>query len=117
LLSSPHTHNGGRQNGEFAKGREQYYDLIVSTRDAAEGMPIKAYMSMLWVHGKFVTVGLPDKPLPQFSAFDFIANGCFVGGSHIGSKAEAIEMLKLAADKGIKPWSVKFSILCLRQHL
>jgi alcohol dehydrogenase (NADP+) len=81
-------------------------DLIVSTRDTAEGMPLKDYMSMLWIHGKFVTVGLPDKPLPTLAAFDFAPNGCFLGGSHIGNKEEAVEMLQLAADRGIKPWYV-----------
>lgn len=79
-------------------------DLIVSTRDSSEGMPLKNYLSMLWIHGKFVTVGLPDKPLPTLAAFDLAPNGCFLGGSRIGSKQEAVEMLQLAADKGIKPW-------------
>lgn len=59
---------------------------------------------MLDVHGKFITVGLPELPLPQLKAFDFIPNGCFIGGSHIGSKKECLAMLNLAAEKGIKPW-------------
>ncbi|KAJ3010261.1 hypothetical protein NUW54_g2540 [Trametes sanguinea] len=32
------------------------------------------------------------------------SNGCLIGGSHIGSKEDMMEMLQLAADKGIKPW-------------
>lgn len=90
--------------GDFAKELAHTLDLIVSTRDVAEGMPLQQYLSMLWVHGRFVTVGLPDKPLPQLTAFDLNPNGCFLGSSHIGSKKEAIEMLQLASDKGIKPW-------------
>ncbi|KZT30366.1 NADPH-dependent alcohol dehydrogenase [Neolentinus lepideus HHB14362 ss-1] len=90
--------------GKFAKDLAQTLDLIVSTRDVAEGMPLQQYLSMLWVHGRFVTVGLPDKPLPQLSPFDFNPNGCYLGSTHIGSKKEAIEMLQLAADKNIKPW-------------
>jgi hypothetical protein len=31
-------------------------------------------------------------------------NGAFIGGSHIGSKVEVLEMLKVAADKGVKSW-------------
>lgn len=81
-------------------------DLIISTRDDAEGMPLKQYLSMLWIHGKLVNVGLPDKPLPALAAFDLVPTGCFLGGSHIGSKKECLEMLQLAADKGIKPWWV-----------
>ena len=41
--------------------------------------------------------------------FSFIGNGCFIGGSHIGSKKEALEMLDLAAKKGIKPWRVDYT--------
>lgn len=81
-------------------------DLIVSTMDATPQLPIKEFLSMLYVHGRFVTVGLPDKdePLPTLHAFDLVPNGCFVGGSAIGCKKECMQMLKLAADKGIKPW-------------
>ena len=60
--------------------------------------------SMLRIHGQFVTVGLPDNPLPPIQPFTFAANGALFGASHIGSKREAMEMLDLAAKKGIKPW-------------
>ena len=63
---------------------------------------------MLTVHGKFITVGIPEEPLPSIPAMVLVNNGCFFGGSHIGSKKEALSMLKLAADKGIKPWCVFF---------
>lgn len=92
------------EEGEFTKPLTQALDLIISTRDVSDNMPLNMYLKMLWVHGKFISVGLPDKPLPQVMAFDFEANGCFMGGSHIGNKKEAIEMLNLAAAKGIKPW-------------
>ncbi|KDQ58536.1 hypothetical protein JAAARDRAFT_34354 [Jaapia argillacea MUCL 33604] len=92
------------EEGKFAADHQMELDLIISTADVAEGMPLQAYLSMLWVHGRFITVGLPDKPLPQLRAFDFAPNGCFLGGSHIGNKKEAVAMLKLAAEKGIKPW-------------
>lgn len=61
---------------------------------------------MLWVHGRIVNVGIPDRDqsLPKLHAFDLVPNGSYIGGSSIGSKAEAIEMLKLAAEKGVKPW-------------
>ena len=45
-----------------------------------------------------------DKPLPAIHAFDFAPTGCFVGGSHVGSKKEIYEMLELAAKHKIKPW-------------
>jgi len=33
-----------------------------------------------------------------------LSSGVFLGGSHIGSKKEAIEMFNLAVEKGIKSW-------------
>lgn len=61
---------------------------------------------MLYVHGKLVNVGIPDmdKPLPTLHAFDLLPNGASIGGSHVGSKAECMEMLQLAAEKGVRPW-------------
>ena len=56
------------------------------------------------MHGKYVSVGLPDEPIPGIPAFAFVGNGCFFGGSKIGCKKEALAMLSLAEEKGIKPW-------------
>lgn len=56
------------------------------------------------MHGKYISVGLPDEPIPGFSPAALSGNGCFFGGSHIGSKKEALAMLSLADKKGIKPW-------------
>ena len=36
-------------------------------------------------------------------AQDFAPNGAKMGGSHIGSRPECLEMLMLASEKGIKP--------------
>ena len=68
---------------------------------------------MLGTHGKFVMVAIPDTPLPNIWPMSLIKNGSFVGGSAIGSKKEAIELLQLAAEKGIKPWYVYLSALVL----
>ncbi|KZS88986.1 GroES-like protein [Sistotremastrum niveocremeum HHB9708] len=89
---------------DFAKSYAGALDLIISTRDVAKDMPLQDYLTMLYVHGSFITVGIPDDPLPELKSFDFLANGCKLGGSHIGSKKEALQMLDIAAKKGIKPW-------------
>lgn len=89
---------------DFAKTYAGALDLIISTRDVAKDMPLQDYLTMLYVHGSFITVGIPDDPLPELKSFDFLANGCKLGGSHIGSKKEALQMLDIAAKKGIKPW-------------
>ena len=59
---------------------------------------------MLTVHGKFITVGIPDDTFPGLKARTLASNGCFFGGSKLGSKKEALEMLDLAARKNVKPW-------------
>jgi len=95
---------------DWVKQAGEDFDLIVSTRDVAEGFPIDDFLSILNVHGKFVTCGLPDNPLPQIPAFAFASNGAFFGGTHIGNKKECVEMLKLAASKGIKTWVEELSM-------
>lgn len=91
---------------DFAKPLQGKLDLIVTTMDAHPELPIKEFLSMLYVHGRLVNVGIPDmdKPLPTLHAFDLVPNGAYIGGSHIGSKEECLRMLKLAAEKGVKPW-------------
>ncbi|KZT10969.1 GroES-like protein [Laetiporus sulphureus 93-53] len=92
---------------DFAKPLARTLDLIVSTADVFDpDTPISDYLSTLFVHGKFITVGIPDvdKPLPELHPFDFAGNGCLLGGSHVGSKKECLEMLELARSKNVRPW-------------
>ncbi|KAF5354922.1 hypothetical protein D9756_005664 [Leucocoprinus leucothites] len=79
-------------------------DLIISTTDSAAAVQWETLIPLLKVHGRFIMVGIPDEDLAAFNATVFFGNGGLFGGSHIGSKKEAIEMLKLAAEKQIKPW-------------
>lgn len=101
-MGADHVVDIGDKN--FHEPLEQTLDLIVSTRNASEGFDIPQYLSMLWVNASFITVGLPEDHFPALSPFTFNPNGSKLGGSHIGSKTEALDMLKLAADKGVKPW-------------
>jgi alcohol dehydrogenase (NADP+) len=59
---------------------------------------------MIDVHSRFVIVGLPDEPLPGFNAMSLLGNGVVLGGSHVDSEKKCIQMLQLAANKGVKPW-------------
>ncbi|CAE6467344.1 unnamed protein product [Rhizoctonia solani] len=79
-------------------------NLIISTVDVTEGYPLKDFLSLLFVNGTFVNVGIPNSPLPQIGPFDIVSNGSRLAGSLIGSKKEAIQMLELAAEKGVEPW-------------
>ncbi|KAK5162913.1 uncharacterized protein LTR77_011074 [Saxophila tyrrhenica] len=78
-------------------------DLIVSTVSGAN-IPIMKYLQLLDVGGRFIQVGAPEDPFPQFHPFALIAKRVSVEGSAIGSPKEIEEMLQLAADKKIKPW-------------
>ena len=89
------------KNKDWVKEAGEDFDLILSTRDVSgDDFPISDFLGLLNIHCKFVTVGLPDDPFPNMTGFAFAGSGCFFGGSHIGSKKEAIEMLNLCAEKG-----------------
>lgn len=59
----------------------------------------------------FVILGIGEEPLPQLHPYALGFHGVALAGSHVGSKAEAIEMLALAAEKGLKPWCVDPTIV------
>ncbi|KAL8904634.1 MAG: hypothetical protein Q9171_006980 [Xanthocarpia ochracea] len=79
------------------------FDFMLNTADATNEFDLPAYLGTLSVNGKMHHVGLPDKPLPEIKAQMFAGNGCSMGGSHIGSRPEMLQMLKLASDKKLKP--------------
>ncbi|KAI5367186.1 Putative alcohol dehydrogenase, zinc-type, GroES-like superfamily, NAD(P)-binding domain superfamily [Septoria linicola] len=81
-------------------------DLIICTV-SSPAMPLMKYLQLLRVKGTFIQVGAPEDKLPDMNAFAFIAKGVKFGGSMIGAPHEIEEMLKLAADKKIKPWIQK----------
>ena len=80
------------------------FDLIVNTANSFDGFDLDAYLSLLDVHAKWVSVGLPEDDGIKIRNQTFLSNGCFFGSSHLGSRRETLEMLQLAADKGIKTW-------------
>ncbi|KAB5569970.1 chaperonin 10-like protein [Coniochaeta sp. 2T2.1] len=92
------------QDKDWNKPHEMTFDLIINCANSMEGFDLDAYLSLLDVHGKFVSVGLPEGEGVKVRNQTFLANGCFIGTSHLGSRRETLEMLQLAADKGIKTW-------------
>ena len=92
------------EDKDWATTHRRSLDFIVSTVSSAK-MPLSDYLKLIKVGGSFVQVGAPDNgELPTISAWDIIVNNVKVGGSAIGPPWEIAEMLKLAADKKIKPW-------------
>lgn len=86
------------------------FDLIINTANSTEGFDLDQYLSLLNIHGKFVNVGLPEGSGTEVRAQTMLANGCFIGTSHLGSRREVLEMLDLAAKKGINTWVEKVPI-------
>jgi alcohol dehydrogenase (NADP+) len=80
------------------------FSLIVNTANSSKGFDLAKYLSMMDVHGHWVSVGLPEEAGQEVKAQNLISNGVLIGASHLGSRKETLEMLRLAADKGIKSW-------------
>lgn len=89
---------------DWAEPHVMTFDLIVNTASSFDGFDFDAYISLLDVHGRWVNVGLPEGDGLKIRNQSFMKNGCFIGSSHLGSRKETLAMLKLAADKQIKPW-------------
>lgn len=90
-------------NEKWTEEKAFTYDFILNCADMTHKFDIAGIMGTLKVNGEFHHVGLPDFPLPQFKAQAFAPNGAKMAGSHIGSRPEILAMLKLAADKSLKP--------------
>lgn len=67
-------------------------------------MPLEGYLGLLAYQGRYVQLGIPEQPLPNFSAAALVMKNATMGGSLIGSPKEIEEMLQLAADKKVKAW-------------
>ncbi|KAI5458740.1 chaperonin 10-like protein [Mariannaea sp. PMI_226] len=80
------------------------FDFILNCSDMTNEFDLPAYLSTLKVGGEFHMVGIPDKPLPRMTAQSFAGNAPKLTGSHIGNHQEMNAMLKLAAEKGVRPW-------------
>lgn len=80
------------------------FDFILNTADALDQFDLSQYLSTLRVCGQFHTVGVSDKPLPELTAFVFAPNAAKLTGSHLGNHQEMDDMLKLAAEKKLRPW-------------
>lgn len=92
------------------EGHIMTFDLIINTASSNEGFNLGAYLKLLDVHGRWISVGLPEGEGQMVKTQDFLMNGCLIGGSHLGSRKETLAMLKLAAEKGVKSWVEEIDI-------
>ncbi|KAK7731007.1 hypothetical protein SLS53_008878 [Cytospora paraplurivora] len=86
------------------------FDLILNS--ASSGVNYAPYLPLLDVNGRWISVSMPAKndKGTEVSTWTQIENGCLIGASHLGSRKEALEMLQLAADKGVRTWIEEIDI-------
>ncbi|KAJ9138072.1 NADP-dependent alcohol dehydrogenase 6 [Pleurostoma richardsiae] len=98
------------QDKDWNVPHQMTFDLLLCTASADDGFDLSAYLSLLKVHGRFISVGLPEGKGWQVRPQALLANGCLIGSAHLGSRKETLDMLQLAADKGIKSWVETISV-------
>ncbi|GAW26596.1 putative alcohol dehydrogenase [Rosellinia necatrix] len=86
------------------------FDLVLSTADVLQTSTLQDYLSTLKVGCKFHQVGLPDEPIKELKPQQLMSNACSIGSSHIGSRTECLAMLRLAAEKKLRPMVETVSI-------
>lgn len=92
-----------KENPYWAKDYiEKPFDLIINTASSS-AVDLPAMVSALKTNGRLICVGMPEDMI-QLRVQDLAMRSAMLGSSHIGNKKEALEMLKLAAEKNIKPW-------------
>ncbi|KAK3190448.1 putative secondary metabolism biosynthetic enzyme [Lecanicillium sp. MT-2017a] len=88
----------------WAEPWKHKFDFVLNCADVTDQFDLPTYMSLLKPQCDFHMVGIPDKPLPSMSPGAFAGGAPKLTGSHLGNNQEMNAMLKLAADKGVKPW-------------
>ncbi|KAL9081243.1 MAG: hypothetical protein Q9157_000218 [Trypethelium eluteriae] len=91
------------QDEGWNKRHARSLDVIICTV-SSPNMPLQKYLQLLRIRGQFIQVGAPEDRMPGFNAFALIQKGAKIGGSTIGTPKEIEDMLKLAADKQVRPW-------------
>lgn len=92
------------QEKDWNLAHERSFDLIINTANSFDGFELGKYLSLLDIHGRWNSVGLPGGDGIEVKNQDFIDNGCFIGSSHLGSRREMMEMFDLAGKKGVTSW-------------
>ncbi|EFX03836.1 zinc-binding alcohol dehydrogenase [Grosmannia clavigera kw1407] len=91
------------EEADWAKTHASSLDIIVCTV-ASTDMPLREYLALLDIDGRFVQVGIPEGLMPPIAATDLVLKNVSIGGGMIGSPADIRDMLQLAVDKNVQPW-------------
>ncbi|KAL6951006.1 hypothetical protein ACO0QE_000293 [Hanseniaspora vineae] len=94
----------GDEKTEWAK-YAQKFDLIINCATTNANTDVNRLASMLSVGSAIVSVGVGElSETFTIAPFAFVMGGCGFFGSAIGSRQDALDLLKLASEKDIKPW-------------
>ncbi|KAL6951005.1 hypothetical protein ACO0QE_000292 [Hanseniaspora vineae] len=94
----------GDEKTEWAK-YAQKFDLIINCATTNANTDVNRLASMLSVGSSIVSVGVGElSETFTIAPFAFVMGGCGFFGSAIGSNQDAMDLLKLAAEKDINPW-------------
>jgi len=88
---------------DWAKPLAFKFDFVLNTADMTHTFDLDNYISILKVNCQFHQVGLPDEPIKELKAQQFMPNGSSIGASHLGSRPECLAMLKLASERNLAP--------------
>ncbi|ODV84448.1 hypothetical protein CANARDRAFT_28996 [[Candida] arabinofermentans NRRL YB-2248] len=81
------------------------FDVILNCAIGLSGLNIDAFLSILKVEGRFVSVGLPNvEEKYNVSPFTFFSNGASLCSSALGSRKEALDLFELCVKHNIRPW-------------
>ncbi|GMG29859.1 unnamed protein product [Ambrosiozyma monospora] len=90
---------------DWEKAHYDQFDVILNCAIGLSGLNIDAFLSILKVQGRFVSVGLPSvEEKYDVSPFTFFSNGASLCSSALGSREEAIDLFNLAVKHNIRPW-------------
>ncbi|KAL8865079.1 MAG: hypothetical protein Q9174_007082 [Haloplaca sp. 1 TL-2023] len=89
---------------DWAQVHASTLDIIISTVCDAR-MPFQEYLGLLRPKGRFSQVGIPEAPLPPLDTMTLVLNGTSISFSDSASPGNIREMLRMAADKGIRAWT------------
>lgn len=87
------------------------FDVVICTATVGP-KDFNNLVKLVKVRSHFVMLGMPNGLSAQLNLMALSATECSFTGSSIGSRQIITDMLKLASDKNIKPWT---QILPMRQ--
>ncbi|GMG05372.1 hypothetical protein BVG19_g1188 [[Candida] boidinii] len=92
------------KNNDWHEKYFDSFDLVLNCAIGLAGLNLDAFLSILKVQGKFISVGLPsvDEKF-DVSPFSFFKNGASLSTSALGNREEALELLEIAVRDNIRP--------------